>query len=748
MFKAKKTRAFSTLFLLCIGPLFFHCLSCRKEGPAKEKGKAPISVNVKLSTLRAKPGEKVEAAVVVQGMRRLKAHELKATLFVPNRGAEAFTFQAEETPGEEQASYRGQIQLAPDSPQGLYTLTVEAERGTARAVGKGSFLVGRAVVDFLIVSAVSEENGEADIRRYFESLQRVGGNVVVIHNLITQKAWYPSRVCQERATAGTPEDKVGLALKLAEEFGLTSILSVSWDMTRPIPSSERFQSMISILDELWELYGSNPSLAGFYDYQEGSGTYLAAHLRDFSLAVKARNEGLLSVCAPYIDDPLLAGYLAAIEELDIVIYQGAVMASFRPDNRKCFPLRRTKDFTALSAGATLQKDKITFSHVELFGYLEKRVANAYLASPEDIRGQVLSAASAYGPDGIAFFTFHGCFHTVEDKVAEVARSRQALEEVMGAYRKIVETAASESSSIGLYIPYSDWWVDRWTNNFVPALDAFRRLGVSPDIIPFIPPPGEEVLPFYPYHKNEEQLEFLLSRGYVLVLTDIAGMQDTDSLLLKEFVMKGGVALLFGPRIPFGDSFQREEFFGGRENPASPHSRVEVRESLGRRTKKGDVFVFPPLEIPSWTPSDAKVLAAFEDGRAAFLRKDVGAGFVILTPLSLNQAVERMPDFVRDLFDAALKAKGKSRIFDVLGATENMYVAMTSTEKGKALAVVNYEPRDARLRIKPLDLEPESVYLVVDLKSSAKLEEKKGRELSEIRVTVPSGDYILLLLSKL
>ena len=30
----------------------------------------------------------------------------------------------------------------------------------------------------------------------------------------------------------------------------------------------------AITDELWALYGHHPSLAGFYSYQEGSGTYL------------------------------------------------------------------------------------------------------------------------------------------------------------------------------------------------------------------------------------------------------------------------------------------------------------------------------------------------------------------------------------------------------------------------------------------------------------------------------------------
>ena len=144
------------------------------------------------------------------------------------------------------------------------------------------------------------------------------------------------------------------------------------------------------------------------------------------MRVKALNPGLLAGCAPYVDDPLLAGYLAAIDSLDVAIYQGAVMASYRPDNRKCFPIRRTADFAALSAGAMRQKGKIALSHVELFGYLERTYAGKYLAGPEDARDQILSAASCSGPDGITLFTYHYNVHemgkTVEG-VKETSRPR-------------------------------------------------------------------------------------------------------------------------------------------------------------------------------------------------------------------------------------------------------------------------------------------------------------------------------------
>ncbi|MGQ9673969.1 MAG: hypothetical protein ACUVV5_12715 [Candidatus Aminicenantales bacterium] len=743
-----KSKGVSKGALLFLASLIVVTGVCERRGLRDGEKAAVLSVAVRTAELRARPAERMDVEVIVRSTKKFKGLDVQASLFVPTRGAEPLALEMEGQIGDHEATYRGKIVLGEGSPEGFYVLTVEATLGSEKALGKASFLVGKAVADFMIMTAVAEDNPEEDIRAYFEAFRRIGGNMVVIHNIITDKAWFPCRVCQKSAAAGTPEDRVGTALKLAQEYGLSAILSVSWDMSRPIPSSDRLQSMIAIVDELWKLYGSSPALAGFYDYQEGSGTYLAAHLREFARAVKARNGGLLTACAPYIDDPLLAGYLAAIDELDIIIYQGAVMASFRPDNRKCFPLQRTKDCTGLSTGATLQKNKITLSHVELFGYQERRFGNAYLASPEDIRSQILSVATCFGPDGITFFTFHYNMHVLGKTVAEVKHSYRAFEEAMKGYRIIAETAASASSHIGLYLPYSDWWADRWTNCFVPALEAFRRLGICPDIIPFIPPRGEEVLPFYPYHLNEEQLDYLLRHQYVLILTDIAGMQDTDSMLVKEFVSKGGVALFFGPRIPFGDSFVREELCGGREEPISPHDRVIVRESLGQRTKKGEAFSFPAASLSSWTPVDGKILAAFEDGRAAFLQKNFGAGFVVTTPLSLSQAVRIMPDFLRDLFDRALKARGAGRIFDVLGAIEDMDLAMALTDQGRVLAIVNHQRRAVPITIRPLELDPNSLYSLKDWRSGEKPREGRGKEFSEIRVLVPAVDYILLNLSKL
>jgi len=731
------------------------------SGPACRKTAAPgspavsglLRVDIQVDKVRPKPGETVGVAVVVSSPSPHRGVKVNGSLFVPTRGAAALELRPAGEAGSTEARYQGSVVLGPDSAEGLYALTVEAVGGQDKVLGKASFLLGKVVADFLPVSALPNENLEQDLRAYYEDFRKTGGNVVIIHNFITDKALYPSRVCAKAAAAGSTDDKVTLALRLAEEFGLTAFLTAGWDMTRPMPYAECLTSTKEVIADLWEIYGSNPALLGFYSYQEGSGTYLAAQMKEFAAAVKSQSRGLLTACAPYIDDPLLAGYLASIDDLDIVVYQGAVMASYRPDNRKCFPPRRTKDFTSLSAGATRVRGKITISHVELFGYLEKQVAGVYLASPADIRAQILSAATAFGPDGISFFNYYYCIHQLGKTVPEVAPSRQAVLEAMRDYNLIARSAAAASSRMGLYVPYSDWYTDRWTNTILPALDEFRRLGISPDILPFVPPPGEEILPYYPMHLNPEQLAFLRANDYVLVLADIAGLQNTDSFLVEKYIADGGTAVFFGPRVPHTRGYDRETVSGGKENPPKPHSRVDVLQALQGRVAAGRQFRFATLRTPSWSTAGGKAAAVFEDGSAAVLLNSHGKGFCITVPLPLADAARVMPDLVRDILDRArgeasarAPAAGGGLPFDVTGLDGDFDIAMSAAGGRRAVAVVNHKTKAADIGLRPSGLEPEAVYALTDLRTGGVVRQGPGKDLALLEISVPAVDFVCLALA--
>jgi len=732
------------VFLIVLSPIFiFLTHSCQSSTSKNGGEEKTFKIDVSADKFRAKPGELITVSAAVKTTKTPSSLKVSAELFVPREGANKLDLQVKD---KAKGLYQAQLKLGSEAAEGLYGITVEAASGSSRAVGKASFLVGKVIADFYIVSSLPKEDTEKDIADYLSSFLSIGGNMLVIHDIVSEKAWYPSKISSRAAASGSADDRVGLTLKLADKLGLPSLISVVWDMTREMPYSERMPSTKSILKELWELYGRHPSLLGFYNYQEGSGTYLASQVREFSDAVKAQDEGLLTACAPYIDDPLLAGYLAAIDSLDIVIYQGAVMASFRPDNRKCFPLRRTKDFSALSSGATLIKNKISLSHVELFGYLEKSYAHSYLASYKDIYGQILSAATCYGPDGIALFTYHYNIHNLSQKIPEAKNSGLAVADGLKAYKLLSQSAARKPSHLALYIPYSDWWCDRWTSCYLPCLDSFRRLGMATDIIPFIPPKGEEILPYYPMSLNKEQLDFLLDRDYVLILPDITGMQDTDSLLLKEFVERGGAALLFGPHVPYGDRFNRTELCGGEENKEASHNWIEVKEAIQARVRQGEKFVFEPANFSSWSPTIGRAVACFEDGSAAVLINNFGKGAVMTIPVNMPDMVRIAPALVRDIIDFALAQREVKRAFDIIGANEDMDIAMSLLEGEYQLAVINYRDKAVEVKICPLNLASDKLYRLVDLRTGRVIKQDRGTNLAEIRMTIGLNDFLALALA--
>ena len=232
---------------------------------------------------------------------------------------------------------------------------------------------------------------------------------------------------------------------------------------------DRIGEIKAIMEEMYSLYKHHPSLAGFYSYQEGSGTYYVPYVREFSEHVKSLDANLLTACAPHTDDPLLAGYLSTVKELDIIIYQAGVMASYRTDNRKKYPLRRVKDFCGLGAGAKRLQNKIAILHVELFGYLEDRPnPDIVTASYDNIYGQFLSAATVTDADGISLFSYHAHIYLPLKKYAQVARSRQAVIDGLKAFELIALQISREPNRIAVYFPYSDWIIERWPNYFLPG----------------------------------------------------------------------------------------------------------------------------------------------------------------------------------------------------------------------------------------------------------------------------------------
>jgi hypothetical protein len=579
------------------------------------------------------------------------------------------------------------------------------------AVGKGSFLLGRLINDFFIASYVDTVQPATDVDAYLKEFRRVGGNFLIAHNLIVPAgAFYPLRIAKTTVVRGSANDLVELILNRADRGGYGVLLSVSWDMTRESPFKDRMQQIRAIAAELYEFYKHHPSLAGFYTYQEGSGTYYVPYVQEFSQYIKSLNPNLLTACAPHVDDPLLAGYLSTVTDLDVIIYQAGVMASYRTDNRKMYPYRRVKDFCSLGAGARRLQNKIAINHVELFGYLENRLNPETAATTyENIFSQILSAATVTDADGISFFTYHAHVYSAGKKHKEVERSDRAVVDGVRAFDLITSKISRKRNHLAVYFPYSDWIIERWPNYFLPALDAFRAVGIAVDILPYAPPLDEATYPYYPFHMNKDVLARLLRERMVLVLPNVSGFQQTDSDLIKSFVEQGVVVVAFGPQIPMGRSYEREELFGAEEAGPRSHKTIAVKDAVGERVKIGGRFDSSRIQLPTWTITRARVLATFEDNSAAIIVNRFGKGLVI----------SFFPD-------------------DVVGSNENIDVAVGQLEGGFGVSLVNHNSSQSDVVLKPTKSHQDLIGKWVDLVTGNAIETTASDR--SLKLTVPGHGF--------
>jgi hypothetical protein len=685
---------------------------------AKAARKGVLSVT--LSHRRARAGDRVQ--VVVAGRA-----DARAVLLVPGKGVRELAFGAGAEPR------RAWVTLPTDAAEGLYVVHAwSGDRHRPSAVGKGAFLVGRMVLDFFLPAYVARDRPAADIEAYLENFGGLGGNTLVAHALITpDQAYFPSRIARTTVRRGTPSDLVERLLGEADARGLAVFLSVSWDMTRRTPYQGRMPEIAALMAELYALYAHHPSLAGFYSYQEGSGTYYVPYVRDFTAEAKRLNPGLLTAVAPFVDDPLLAGYLSTVDTLDVIIFQAQVMASYRPDNRKRYPLRRARDFGALGIGAKWLQDKFAVTHVELFGYLENRLAPDVLAAGyADIFGQIAGVATLPGADGIALFAYQPHIWKARTD-PRVQRSRQAVADGLELFRRVQRAIGDDPNRLVMYLPYSDWIVERWTVGFLPAFDAFRRAGIPFDVLPYAPPAEEAHYPYFPFHMNPAVLERLLAARHVLVLPDVSGFQQTDSDLIDAFVRRGGVVVAFGPQLPMGRSYDRDRLFGGREGGTATARTFRVPAAFGARAVAGTTCALPAASAASWTPTTAHVLASFDDGSPAVLANAHGEGLALAVLPSAGDLAAACPAVLRDVLEKATAHAGMPVQADVDGLSEQSDVAIGLTGAGIAVAIVNHEPSPRMVRVRPLD--PDGSWF--DAAGGGSLESAPD---GSLRIEVPGG----------
>jgi hypothetical protein len=693
------------------------------------------TIKVNVDPFRVQRGDTVTIEVELSKTNKT----VQAVLLKPTIGnSELLLEKMQGKPGV----YKAEVILNNDAPEGLYAIHVwTGGQKKLAAIGKATFLLGKMIVDFCYPSTFEKDNPDEEISGYLQDFRETGGNFLIAHGLIGKTAHFPSKICKSDLETGSPKDLVEAILRNGDEKGYPVLLSVSWDLTREIHSKERMESIKSIMDELYELYYRHPSLVGFYTYLEGSGTYFAPYMREFSDNVKKLNPGLLSGCSPYNDDPMLAGYLGIIESLDIIIYQGQVMASYRPDNRQKYPIRRVKDFCSLGIGAKQLQNKIALTHVELFGYLENKISPDHsTTSYENIYPQILSAATVTENDGISFFTYNCNIHRNIKKFPELKLSRKAVIDGMNAFNLICDKISDNPNNLTFYFPHSDWIIERWNNCFLPALDAFRILGIAVDILPYVPRLSEDY-PYWPNHPNDSVMPRLLKDKKIIILPDISGFKRTDSDWMELFVKEGGAVIAFGPQIPMArpDSYKRKEFFGVEEGELKKHSSMIVKNAIGKRISEGKQYALPDVSLPLWKTENAKVVAAFEDGSPAIVVNKYGKGTVATILMDATTAAEQFPELVRDVIDYAMSTYNLSLSVDILGTNENFNLAFTKTETGFRIAVINLNSQAMEITLKALDVPKNTKCEWYDL--TLKNSIKNSKDNISLKLHVPGTDYI-------
>jgi hypothetical protein len=238
---------------------------------------------------------------------------------------------------------------------------------------------------------------------------------------------------------------------------------------------------------------------------------------------------------------------------------------------------------------------------------------------------------------------------------------------------------------------------------------------------------------------------LIDNKYVLILPDISGMQETDSELLETFVRIGGVVIAFGPRIPYGDRFNRSDFWGAREiipiQNNSMFNRIKIIRSPGTRLKPGEVIGFAPAVSTSWNPTSEQRIADFQDGSCAIFSNTYHEGKTYVVSLSLKEAVIGFPDLLRDIFDRAFDNYGLKRPFDVYGICDNMDITMNE-DKGKfSIMIANYNEIPVEIKVKPLIKEWFNKYDLVELNSGAHKIRKVTAGSDTFKMKVDANNFI-------
>jgi hypothetical protein len=117
-------------------------------------------------------------------------------------------------------------------------------------------------------------------------------------------------------------------------------------------------------------------------------------------------------------------------------------------------------------------------------------------------------------------------------------------------------------------------------------------------------------------------------------------------------------------------------------------------------KAGSRFALQKTQLPAWTLNQAQVIATFEDNSAAVVANRFGKGMVVSFMPDAWTAARDFPELTRDVIDYALSAAGAESLVDIIGAHENVDIAVGKTLEGFSVAIVNHDTTKLEVIVKP------------------------------------------------
>jgi len=687
-------------------------------------------VRIEAGPFRVNVGERVDANVAgAQGKMRAR---LMRPLCVPERLMPL---------DERTLAFR----VDPEDPKGLYVLTaVVRTKSGQKLIAKRSFLSGSLTADFFRPDKMPKGNPAIYVPQYLQSFRALGGNLVIFHPSVGKdRPFYDSGLTTKRVVPAN--DILEVVLRECSRRGIAVLVSVCWDRTAELAHEEKLASLYKLAAEIYFRYGSYPAFCGFYLYQKGSNRAFVELVRQVASFLKRRiNPGLLIACSAYVDDPMVAGYLARVEGLDIVVAEAAVMSSFGDGEKARFPVRRVADFTRMFATTARTCGKMILGCVELSA--PSALSKSRLCPPDILRDQLLALAASIPLDGLVLSSYHADVFVRREEAAASA-DEEVLQEVLPSFRMV--QSLLPQPPVALYIPYTTRRSGYMLRNALRCADGLRRLGLYHTIAVFVPP-EREALPFWtPTRPNREQAGYLHRHHPVLLLANIAGLEGADGEMVADFITGGGIACFVGPKLAQSGYFERTTLIGAEKTDKVTADRILVKTDTGYLHDGQKITLKGKVEFGTLLHKRGVILAQVDEEHIVAQAVRFGEGIVFVTPLALWEENAVLSAVLTNVLLEAVFTAGREHIVFEHPLPEETEVVCGRKDGKLVVCVVNETDKELPVSmLLPESLRKGAVVSILSSDGSVRKVALDGRQAEAgVRFRVPPHWFALMLLEE-